>query len=103
MVKTGKLKISGSRAFGDMLERSNVVLNIVTNDNDGVAFVYVNKEQRIMEVSSDGGTSWEASMDEADTDYKVYVGKTIDNLVAMYKLHSENTITWLAPLTEVTV
>lgn len=102
MVKTGRLKISGEQASLYMLDRSTVILNIITNNNDGVAFAYVNKEQRLMEVSADDGSTWETSMNESETDYKVYVDKSIEDIVDMYKLHSENTLTWLAPLTEVT-
>lgn len=103
MVKTGRLQIIGTRTIGDIAERSTITLNIVTNDNDGVSFSFVNKEHRLMEISFDEQTTWEEQSNESETDYKVYVDKTVDDIVDLYKLHTENTLVWLTPLTEVVV
>lgn len=102
MIKMGKLKITGTREFDDTLERSTVVLNIATNE-EGISFVFINKEQSTMEASFDNGSTWETQMQGSETDYKVYINKTTDDIVNMYKLHTAYTLEWLTPLTEVGV
>lgn len=102
MIKSGKFKITETYQDGTgFIDRFIRTVNVVTNNDCGLSLVYANQESELDEVSYDYGETWVTQSLTIEKNSKVYVEKTIDEVVNIYKRASNSIVEWITPLTEV--
>ena len=99
MMQYGQVKIEfqavDDSGYGDYIEK---IVNIYA---DG-SFTYVNVAQKVVKSSYDGGATWNLVEQSSKSNYLVYIGKTVDEVINLYKQHTlYDTVTWITPLAEV--
>ena len=83
--------------FGDRVRKT---LNIYT-ENSTLPMIYVNVETSRQEQTYDDGVSWNLIGVTTEHTYDVYINKTIDDVLVLYKTNpSFDTVTWITNLSE---
>lgn len=80
--------------YGDKIEK---IINVYV---DGIV-IYANLEQKTIYMSTDSGATWDFIGQEGEHHFQVYIGKTIDEVIALYKEYATDIVTWIEPLAEV--
>lgn len=71
-------------------------------DDSSLPIIYANLETKRHEQTYDGGESWGLVEVTTNHNYDVYIGKTVDEVVDLYKTNTSfDTVTWVETLTEI--